>query len=534
MVQDGTIAIQTTATSPIRHHPIRTAVLVGVASIVTLASVYVMMRPDSTTIESTTPLTGSVDRISAPQSLAVLPFVNMSTDDDQEVFVDGLSVELMNRLANLPGLRVAGRTSSFSFKGKNVGYDEIGTDLGVAQVLEGSVRKDGSSLRITAKLINVSDGFELWSASYDRELNDIFAIQREIAAAVANAMSIELDIDPGNYEYGGTEDARAQAYYLRGLGTIQSGSDRTISEFKQAIDIDPGFALAWVTLSYAHGTRSRDPAHKEAALADMAAAAARAVELAPDHWETQAVSGWALLSYHDFVGAERAIQKAMELALRTEATENLLAPAISDYLGNVGRHNEALERIRDRQRIDPFASSPISSAVRTLYLLGRRDEALVEYERNKDRLTGSRTFLTGSRAFRRWFAMEGTDSGPMDEFLAGTGLEGKWGSPDEILPILRRGLDELPALRRGFFADRAMYAALHGDTELALAYLRREYDDVGFGAYYLMWHPALREVRKTPGFKSFVRELGLLDMWRASGRWNDYCHPLGSDDFECQ
>jgi len=219
--------------------------------------------------------------------------------------------------------------------------------------------------------------------------------------------------------------------------------------------------------------------------------------------------------------------KAMALALRTEATENLLAPAISNYLYNVGRHNEELERIRDRQRLDPFASDPIIQAVRTLYLLGRRDEALVEYERNKDRLTGSRTF-------RRWLAMEGTDSGPMDEFLAGTGLEGKWGSPDEILPILHRWLDELPARRRGLFVYRAMYAALHGDNELALAYLRREYDDAGFGSYFLMWHPALREVRKNPGFKSFVRELGLLDMWRASGRWNDYCHPLGSDDFECQ
>ena len=130
--------------------------------------------------------------------------------------------------------------------------------------------------------------------------------------------------------------------------------------------------------------------------------------------------------------------------------------------------------------------------------------------------------------------VDDANSEPMNQFLRGSEYEGKWGSPEAILPVLRRGLEELPELQRGRFAYLGMFAARHGDPEMALAYLRREYDDIGLGSYYLMWHPALREVRETHGFKSFVRDLGLLGMWQTTGQWNDYCHPLGETNFECQ
>ena len=216
--------------------------------------------------------------------------MNLSSDPEQEYFVDGLSEELMNKLAKIPDLRVAGRTSSFAFKAKTPGFDVIGKALGVDNVLEGSVKREGNELRITVQLISVSDGFNLWSEAYNRELDDVFAIQQEIATAVAKALSLELDVSARTFDYGGTKDVAAYAHYLRSKALFtQSGGgnlwhERGISELQQAIDIDPSFALAWAQLSYWHGALARDPVQTEEALADMAAAAARAVALAPDLW----------------------------------------------------------------------------------------------------------------------------------------------------------------------------------------------------------------------------------------------------------
>src|SRR5204863_720446 len=128
------------------------------------------------------------------KSIAVLPFVNMSSDRENEYFVDGLTEEILNRLAQISALRVPGRTSSFAFKGKNADLRQIGTELGVAHVLEGSVRKSGEHLRITAQLVRTADGFHLWSQNFDRKLNDVFAIQDEIARAIADALSAPLGL----------------------------------------------------------------------------------------------------------------------------------------------------------------------------------------------------------------------------------------------------------------------------------------------------------------------------------------------------
>ena len=134
----------------------------------------------------------NLSRLLRPKSIAVLPFVNMSNDPEQEYFSDGISEELLNALAKIRDLRVAARTSSFAFKGKNQDITAIGEQLNVATVLEGSVRKSGQRLRITAQLINVEDGYHLWSDTYDRDLTDIFAIQDEISNAIVNALKVHL------------------------------------------------------------------------------------------------------------------------------------------------------------------------------------------------------------------------------------------------------------------------------------------------------------------------------------------------------
>ncbi len=184
------------------------------------------------------------------ESIAVLPFSNMSSDPEQEFFSDGISEEIINMLAQVPGLKVAGRTSAFSFKGKNQDLRLIGEQLNVNHILEGSVRKSGNKIRITAQLIKVADGYHLWSEKYDRELEDIFDIQDEISIAILNAIKIKL--------FGAAKEAVLKKYtdnpeayqlYLQGRFYINKlasadGLNKAIEYFKAAIKIEPDYALS--------------------------------------------------------------------------------------------------------------------------------------------------------------------------------------------------------------------------------------------------------------------------------------------------
>ena len=253
----------------------------------------------------------------------------------------------------------------------------------------------------------------MWSGTYDHKLDDVFAIQREIATAVARALSLELGVDPRDFAFGGTQNATAYAHYLRGRTLIYQQSADTLergnSELEQAVDIDPDFARAWVELSYSYGMRSRDPAHTEEALADMASAAARAVALAPSLWETQAVEGWVLLSYHDFLGADRAFERAMDLPKLGEGSP---ANSIAAYLAQVGRMAESVAENRLNQRIDPlYLFDPW-----LFYFLGRREEALAQRER-KNELQPGRPDLV----YRLMLDMEQSDPAAMNARLAGSG-----------------------------------------------------------------------------------------------------------------
>ena len=187
-------------------------------------------------------------------SIAVLPFVNMSPDADQEYFSDGLSEELINQLAQVKGLRISGRTSCFAFKGKTDDFRLIGNKLGVNHVLEGSVRKAGSRLRITAQLIKCRDGFHLWSATYDRQLDDVFAIQEDVARAVTGALGVTLRLGEQARLPGGTTNLEAYDLFLRARAlsnTHGPEAPRSLDLYRKAVTLDPEFALAWAGLSTA-------------------------------------------------------------------------------------------------------------------------------------------------------------------------------------------------------------------------------------------------------------------------------------------
>jgi adenylate cyclase len=190
------------------------------------------------------------------KSVAVLPFVNMSNDPDQEYFSDGITEEILNSLTHVKDLRVAGRTSSFHFKGKNIDLRKIGQKLNVGTVLEGSVRKQGNKLRITAQLINVEDGFHIWSERYDREMDDIFAIQDEIALAITEKLKISLLEEEKAIIYKNpTENKEAYDLYLKGrfyLNKRGAGIKKGLEYFQQSAEIDPAFALAYSGMADAY------------------------------------------------------------------------------------------------------------------------------------------------------------------------------------------------------------------------------------------------------------------------------------------
>jgi TolB-like protein len=193
------------------------------------------------------PLTEPSTSIERVPSIAVLPFANMSADKENEYFSDGLAEEIINVLANVPGLKVAGRTSSFFFRGKDVEFAEIGRRLHVDHILEGSVRKSGSRIRVTAQLIKVADGFHLWSERYDRELTDIFALQDEVTHAIANALRVKLSTERASLRRS-TPNLRAYEMYLKALDQWSRPSSDSLVRVKQFLDqavaLDPEFAAA--------------------------------------------------------------------------------------------------------------------------------------------------------------------------------------------------------------------------------------------------------------------------------------------------
>jgi len=257
-----------------------------------------------------------IESARAHNSIAVLPFVNMSSDEEQEYFSDGLSEELLNLLARIPELNVAARTSSFSFKDKDLEIPEIASRLNVAHVLEGSVRKHGNQLRITAQLIQADNGYHLWSETYDRQLDNVFRIQEDIASAVVGALKITL---LGEVPHTRKTDPAAYQLFLEGQYLKRQISrdslDRAIEAFKQAVEIDPAYVPAWAELAdtYLWGGGLDELSREERfALADQAIQTA--INTDPDYAFAYYVRGvsW-FFSKHNFKRGIEDFQHALEL-----------------------------------------------------------------------------------------------------------------------------------------------------------------------------------------------------------------------------
>ena len=261
------------------------------------------------------------------KSIAVLPFINMSDDNEQEHFCDGLTEELLNVLANLPDLRVASRTSCFAFKDKKVNLPVIAEELLVAHILEGSVRKSGTNIRITAQLIEVATDSHLWSETYDRQLDDIFAIQDDIAKQILGALKLKLGAVSSENLL--THDSQAYEYFLRGRGYASSkGSkdqDLAIKLFQEAVELDPGFVRAWVKLAQSSASYAMYGNGGERCQKIAAEAAEKASELAPDYAESRMANGYAYLANKQYAAAEAEFFKAIELNPKLSIAYHYLA-----------------------------------------------------------------------------------------------------------------------------------------------------------------------------------------------------------------
>ena len=262
----------------------------------------------------------SASRSESPEkSIAVLPFANMSTDPENEFFADGITEEILNALAQIPELRVAGRTSAFSFKGKNVDLRVIGEQLNVRTVLEGSVRRSGKRVRITAQLIDVSNGYHLWSERYDREIEDVFAVQDEIAVAIAERMKATVNHDRAAVlEQRATENIGAYEAYLKGRALLYRRGHSTregMALMEQALVLDPDYSLAWTGLADSYTVLGYySQLRAEDAGSNARRAAIKALQVGPDLAEAHSARAMVSLLFDwDFDAAERGFKRSLEL-----------------------------------------------------------------------------------------------------------------------------------------------------------------------------------------------------------------------------
>jgi TolB-like protein len=465
-------------------------------------------------------------------TIAVLPLVNLTSDPEQEYFVDGLTEELLNSLAGVSGLQVTSRTSSFYFKGKNEEMKVIGEKLGVDHILEGTVRRSGDQVRIVAKLVKAKDGFQVWSQTFNRPITDVFKVQEEIATSVAEALQISLGVGELGRTPGMTHDIEAyQAYAEARARSGQMDAQATVIErLKYAVERDPNFMQAWLELSgryrFMSNFGSSEQSREMLRLAEEAQA--QAARVSPDPRFIKLITGG--------VPFQRGEWSAMERQWRERKAEiealnlrSLVAPTGPPDTYRIAEDKArqaiaGLERARARDPLNLRIATNLAEAYANSGLI---PEAIAEQTRGMQIATDELLLLsalytakaTGDPAHveRSWQALISTPEGARYAWLHA--LRDR---PTEALAELQRSGQISP-----------LWAAFFGDDELALKLLEAENNpDRRFATAMMLWRPLMEGVRKAPGFKDVVRGLGLVDYWREFG-WGEHCRPVGETDFEC-
>ena len=455
-----------------------------------------------------------------PHSIAVLPFVNMSGDKDQEYFSEGLTEEVLNSLARLNELQVAARTSSFSFQGEHPDIATVAHKLNVGAVLEGSVRRSGHTVRITTQLVNGVTGFHLWSQTYDRDLGDVLKLQTEIANAVASALKVTLLGDvAAKIELGGTRNPTAFDAYLRASKAYQSIHDEAtdippaIAAYSEAIRLDPNYALAFAGRSYAFATYTADTATGtrdgfEKAESDARRALALAPELAEAHWALAYVLVSGIL---DFARAQEEFERAMALA---PGNAKVLRDSGS-FAANMGHFEFAIVTLRRAVVLDPLDNHSLQALGGALYAVRRYQEAAATYAAaislNPDYkpVYGQRGLaFIGLGDFERARTSCETHTGDVlsQECLAVVFDKlGRHADAEAELKTMQATLGD------GFAYEYAKIYAQWGDHAKALDWLETAMRLRDSGLSGLKTTPLLDPVRKEPRFQAIERALKFPD-----------------------
>ena len=342
----------------------------------------------------TTPATNVAQEIIATvakQSIAVLPFVNMSSDPEQEYFSDGLSEEILNLLAKIPELKVIGRTSSFAFKGKNEDLRGIGKALGVSTVLEGSVRKSGERVRITAQLIDVADGAHLWSDTYDRTITDIFAVQDDVAAAIIDALQIHVGV--ASTRGRPTENSAAYALFLKGRAAFNANEWIDADAFlRQAVELDPGFAEAFEYLAYIQWYQGGWLISSLEGQRRTYEAAAQALAIDPNLVLARAMYEVANIETYTY----RSATEALELAVREQPGNPALLDSLIWYMMQAGYFRDSLRLAERYVELEPLMPQAHHGLGDALYAVGRYDEATAALEVADQLGSTSSKWITGT------------------------------------------------------------------------------------------------------------------------------------------
>jgi len=416
-------------------------------------------------------------RAEGRKSVAVLPFVNMSSDKENEYFSDGITEELITALAKVSGLHVAARTSSFAFKGKNEDIRTIGKRLQVGAVLEGSVAKSGNQVRITAQLIDVENGYHLWSDTYDRDLEDIFAIRSEVAQTVARALQVTLGAgERQTLERKPTEDIEAYQLYLKGRHAIESISSEGVSDglryLRQAIARDPDYALAYLGVAYYYWTISDWKMSGSDCFPRAREAAEKALQLDPSLAEAHVWLGVVHWLYDRDHGAAR---RDFQTAIAMEPESFTAREMYGAYLVGTGHIEEGLAEARRAVELDPLSPETNGWLGIVLYFARRYDEAIHQL----------RTTLTSHPDYwyaRLWLGRAYARTGRSQEAVAELQPTPQW--EDLVSPESESALGRI-------YADQGNRAAA---TDVLRHLRERMRDEVVSGASIATVHVGLGEV----------------------------------------
>ena len=481
----------------------------------------------------------SVDRPpEAPQavdspSIAVLPFADMSQDGDQEYFGDGVAEELLNVLSRLDGLRVAGRTSSFAYKEKGDDLRTIGQALNVTSILEGSVRKDGERIRITAQLINAADGYHLWSKTFDRELTDIFSIQEEIASEVSGALGVRLGVGNVNAFVGaGTKNVEAYEAYLKGWSFWDTRGD-SIRYLETATRLDPNYATAWAALGVrtAHLQWAANPEDAPVILERAYDYVQQAVELNPTSGQSLSLLGTILYARFDWIGGAEAHTKA--LGLRADRSAH-------DHYGNLllrtGRLAAADVQYDAAVAAEPLGGPSTGYSWHVSLGQGRLEEArrrlAVLYSRGAPADYLLVIALNESNRDEIKSLLAAQDPTDVSTRALYAPVLRDFDSREAVLGTLRAVQADTSTRWPSKYHDVALMAAYFGDAEFALQTIENDSRNTSIRLQAL-WYPLMSDARRLPAFKDLASDINLVAFWRAYG-WPDACQPLGGDEFSCE